>query len=197
VEFQSRIKALEGRLESLTDSTRSDEDRVSALQDDITSLTQTKDWYQEQLHTAQENRWDEKPTGNIDFLIIILFAESAEGLFPQGQRDLVGFMKQLAPGSEFYTSFLIPPYTETAPRRAPYTETAPRRAPYTETAPRRAEILLCAHTTLYRDSSQTGRLIPPYTETAPRRADSYHLIPRQRPDGQMCSYHLTLRASTH
>lgn len=47
---------LESQLGNVSEDKQSNIDKISSLQDDVRSLTETKEWYQTQLHSAQETR---------------------------------------------------------------------------------------------------------------------------------------------
>ena len=50
------LKSLQSQMSNISDDKQANLDKISSLQDDVTSLTETKDWYQQQLHSAQELR---------------------------------------------------------------------------------------------------------------------------------------------
>lgn len=52
----SKLKLLESQLGSVSDDKQTSIDKISSLHDDVKSLTETKEWYQTQLHSAQETR---------------------------------------------------------------------------------------------------------------------------------------------
>jgi chromosome segregation ATPase len=56
VKLRSELNSRERRLGGLSDERQADLDKINSLTDDVTSLTETKDWYQTQLHSAQETR---------------------------------------------------------------------------------------------------------------------------------------------
>ena len=52
----SSLRALQSQMTNISDDKQTNIDKISSLQDDIASLTETKEWYQQQLHSAQELR---------------------------------------------------------------------------------------------------------------------------------------------
>jgi len=52
----NNLRTLELQVGSISDDKQTNLDKISSLQDDVTSLTETKEWYQQQLHSAQELR---------------------------------------------------------------------------------------------------------------------------------------------
>lgn len=58
VTLKSRLKLLETQVGTISDDKQDLIDKISCLQDDITSLSETKDWFQTQLHSAQEARYN-------------------------------------------------------------------------------------------------------------------------------------------
>ena len=53
----SKLKLLESQLGNESEDKQSSIDKISSLQDDVKSLSDTKEWYQTQLHSAQETRY--------------------------------------------------------------------------------------------------------------------------------------------
>ena len=56
VQLRSQLAALTKQVSSDSSDRQVHADRINSLTDDIKSLTDTKDWYQQQLHSAQETR---------------------------------------------------------------------------------------------------------------------------------------------
>lgn len=55
--LKSKLKLVESQVGTISDDKQDLIDKISCLRDDITSLSETKEWFQKQLHSAQEARY--------------------------------------------------------------------------------------------------------------------------------------------